>query len=341
MGRSQSIRTLLLGGVFACLGVASAGAAEVNIYTNREPGLVRPLLDAFTAKTGVKVNTVLLKDGIAERVTAEGQSSPADILMTVDAGRLMDLVDKGLTQPVKSDVLEANIPANLRDPDGNWFATSSRGRVVYAAKDLKLDAITYEELADPKWKGKICIRNGKHPYNTAMFAAYLAHHGEEKTREWLKGLKANLARKPGGGDREVAKDIMGGVCEIGIGNSYYVGLMRSGRGGPEQVTWGEAIKVVLPTFKDGGTQVNISGSAVARHAPNRADAVRLLEFLVSDEAQNMYAEKNFEYPVKPGVKPNAIIASFGPLKLDSVSLTELVKHRKQATQLAEEIGFDQ
>lgn len=334
---------LALGFAALASAIAATGhatAAEVNIYTTREPGLIQPLLDAYTAKSGVKVNTVFLKDGLAERVSSEGASSPADLLMAVDAGNLADLVDKGVTQPIASEALTAAVPAALRDPGNNWIALSSRARVLYAAKDLDLTSFNYEDLADPKWKGKVCIRAGQHPYNTALFADYIVHHGAEKTEEWLTGVKANLARKAGGGDRDVAKDILGGICDIGIANSYYVGLMRSGKGGEEQVKWGEAIKVILPTFKDGGTQVNVSGAALAKHAPNKDEAVKLLEYLVSDEAQKIYAEANYEYPVKAGAQIDPIIASFGELKIDSVPLAEIVKHRKQASELAEKVGFD-
>lgn len=340
MKNLSAFRLALLAGVFAVANGASALAAELNIYTTREPGLIQPLLDAYTASSGVKVNTVFLKDGLAERVASEGESSPADILMTVDVGNLADLVDKGLTQPVESDVLKAAVPENLRDPANNWFALSVRARVLYAAKDLDLTAFNYEDLADPKWKGKVCIRSGQHPYNTALFAAYIAHHGTEETEAWLTAVKGNLARKAGGGDREVAKDILGGICEIAIANSYYVGLMRSGKGGEEQVAWGNAIKVILPTFKDGGTQANISGAVVAKHAPNKDEAVKLMEYLVSDEAQKLYAEANFEYPVKAGAALDPIVASFGELKVDPVQLMEIVKHRKQASELAEKVGFD-
>lgn len=322
------------------LGAGAASAAELNIYTTREPGLIQPLLDSFTASTGTKVNTVFLKDGLAERVLTEGESSPADILMAVDAGNLVDLVDKGVTQPVESPVLTGAIPAELRDAQGNWFALSMRARVIYAAKDLDLASFNYEDLADPKWKGKICIRSGQHPYNTALFADYIAHYGAEETEKWLMGVKDNLARKAAGGDRDGAKDILGGICDIAIANSYYVGLMRSGKGGEEQVAWGNAIKVVLPTFKDGGTQVNVSGAAVAKHAPNKAEAVKLLEYLVSDEAQKIYAEANFEYPVKTGAAADPIIASFGELKIDSKPLSEIVSHRKQASELVDKVGFD-
>ncbi|WP_415392694.1 Fe(3+) ABC transporter substrate-binding protein [Paracoccus sp. SJTW-4] len=338
-----SLRAALMGGAVA-ISAATTGAAvladEVNIYTTREPGLIQPLLDVYTEKTGVKVNTVFLKDGMPERVASEGESSPADLLMTVDAGNLADLVEKGLTQPVDSAVLAEAVPENLRDAEGNWFALSMRARVLYAAKDLGLDSFQYADLADPQYKGRVCIRSGQHPYNTALFAAYDVHHGAEATEEWLSGIKANLARKAAGGDREVAKDILGGICDIGIANSYYVGLMRSGRGGDEQKAWGEAIKVILPTFENGGTHVNISGAAVAKHAPNRDQAVALLEYLVSDEAQELYAQANFEYPVKAGVAVDPIIAEFGELKIDPTPIIEIVAKRKEASELAEKVGID-
>ena len=334
------LRSALFGSTALLAGASGVLAAEVNIYTSREPALVQPLLDAFTAETGVKVNTVFLKDGLAERVAAEGASSPADILMAVDVGNMADLVDKNLTQPIESKAVLDAVPATLRDPGNQWVALSMRARVVYAAKDLDLDAITYEDLADPKWKGKLCIRSGQHPYNTGLFAAYLAHHGVDATETWLTGLKANLARKPGGGDRDGAKDILGGICDIAVANSYYVGLMRSGKGGDEQRAWGDAIKVILPTFENGGTHVNISGAAVAKHAPNKEEAVKLLEFLVSDEAQKIYGEANFEYPVTAGAELSPVVASFGPLNIDTLPLTDVVKNRKEASALAEKVGFD-
>lgn len=337
--RRRSAQLLLI--LAAALGAHAAAAAEVNLYTTREPGLIQPLLDAFTAHSGVKVNTVFVKDGLAERVAAEGRRSPADVLMTVDIGNLIDLVDKDLVQPVESPALERAIPAQLRDPDGRWFSLSLRARVLYASKDrTDLSAIGYEDLADPQWKGRICIRSGLHPYNTALIAAYIAHHGEAAAETWLRGVKANLARKPGGGDREVARDILGALCDIGIANSYYVGRMRSGKGGPEQQKWGDAIRVVLPTFQGGGTQVNVSGAAVARHAPNRDAAVQLLDYLVSEAAQKIYATIDFEYPVRADVAADPIIAGFGTLVPDSLPLTEIARHRKAASLLAEKIGFD-
>jgi len=336
-------RHALLIAALVCATALSTGAAsagEVNIYLTREPGLIEPLLKVFTEKTGIAVNTLFLKDGMAERVAAEGANSPADMLMAVDIGNLVDLTEKGVTQPIRSEVLEAAIPANLRDVDGNWFALSLRARVLYTARELELESINYEDLADPRWKGHLCIRSGQHPYNTALFAAYLAKHGEAATEEWLNGLKANLARRSGGGDRDVARDILGEICDIGPANSYYVGLMRSGAGGPEQEQWGAAIDVVLPTFVDGGTHVNISGAAIARNAPNKAAAIKLLEFLVSDEGQKLYADANYEYPVKAGVAPNDIIAALGRLDVDPLSLDEIAKYRKAASELVDKTGFD-
>lgn len=331
----------------AALWVAAAPAhadGEVTVYTTREPGLIQPLLAAFGAREQVKVNTVFVKDGLLERVKAEGARSPADVLMTVDVGNLLDLVDAGLAQPVKSAALEQAVPAHLRGADGQWFALSQRARVLYADKGLKLAGMRYEDLADPKWKGKVCMRAGQHPYNTALVAAMIAHAGEARAEQWLRGVKANLARKATGGDRDVARDIMGGICEIGLANSYYVGQMKSAKEGSDARKWGDAIKVLKPTFasaKNGGTHVNISGAVVARNAPQRANAVKLLEFLASEPAQALYAQANYEYPVRAGVSLDpTIAASIGELKADSLPLTEIAKYRKQASALVDKVGFD-
>jgi iron(III) transport system substrate-binding protein len=203
-----------------------------------------------------------------------------------------------------------------------------------------MTSFNYEDLANPQWRGKICIRAGQHPYNTALVAAYIAHHGEAAAETWLRGVRANLARPATGGDRDVARDIMGGICDIGIANSYYVGLMRSGAGGADQVKWGQAIKVILPTFRNGGTQVNLSGASIARHSPNRAAAVRFLEYLVSDDAQKIYAESNFEYPVKAGAPIHPLVAALGTLRVDSLNIVDIAKHRAAASRLVDRVGFD-
>ena len=322
------------------LGGRPAAAQELSLYTTREPGLIEPLIEAFTGETGIRVNSIFIRDGLTERVAAEGARSPADVLMTVDFGNLVDLVENGLTQPVESAILEQAIPANLRGENGDWFTLSMRARVVYAAADLDLSTVTYEQLSDPAWRGRVCIRSGQHPYNTALIAAHMAHHGEAATEAWLRGVAQNLGRTATGGDRDVARDILGGICDIGIANSYYVGLMRSGAGGPDQERWGAAINVLLPTFENGGTHVNISGAAVARNAPNHASAVRFLEYLVSDDAQRIYAEANYEYPVKAGAVVHPIIAALGPLEVDTLGLTDIARNRDAASRIVDRVGFD-
>ena len=340
---NDPVLCLTRGAILACVATFTslpASAQELNLYTTREPGLIKPLIDSFTQSTGIRVNSIFVKDGLPERVAAEGERSPADLLMTVDFGNLTDLVEKGLTQPIRSAELERAVPANLRGRNGEWFALSLRARVLYAETDLPLTSFKYEQLADPQWKGTICSRSGQHPYNTALVAAFIAHHGEAKAEAWLRRVKANLARKATGGDRDIARDIMGGICAVGLGNSYYVGLMRSGRGGVEQQKWGAAIKVVLPTFEGGGTHVNVSGAAVAKNAPNRAAAVKFLEYLVSPEAQKIYAEANFEFPVRQGATVHPIIAALGPLKVDPIELADIARHRVTASKLIDKVGFD-
>ncbi|MFL5072882.1 MAG: Fe(3+) ABC transporter substrate-binding protein [Xanthobacteraceae bacterium] len=337
----------ILARVFCAVGLATFAAAatpahadEVNLYTYREPGLIKPALDAFTKNTGIRVNTLFAADGLAERIRAEGSNSPADLLIAVDIGRLQQAIELGVTQPVKSDVLEKAVPAQFRDPQGQWYALTLRSRIVYAAKDRVADqALTYESLADPKWRGKICIRSGQHPYNTSLIAAYLAKHGEGKTEEWLKGVKANLARRPSGGDREGARDILAAVCDLAVGNSYYVGLMRNAKE-EEQRKWGAAIKTINPTFDGGGTHVNISGVVMAKNAPNRAGAARLMEFLISDSAQHIFSDLNYEYPVVAEAPVADSVKSFGALRPDALPLTDVGKNRKAASMLVDKVGFD-
>jgi iron(III) transport system substrate-binding protein len=214
-----------------------------------------------------------------------------------------------------------------------------RARVVYASKErVPQSTITYEELADPKWKGKICTRSGQQIYNNALFAAFLAHHGEAKTEEWLKGVKANLAQKPSGGDREVARDITAGKCDIGLGNTYYWALMLNRE--PDKKAWADATKVILPTFADGGTHVNVSAVVLTKNAPNKANAMKLIEWLVSEPAQRIYADMNFEYPVRSGIPLNATIAAYGTLKPDPIAIAKIAEHKNAAAKLVDKVGFD-
>jgi iron(III) transport system substrate-binding protein len=318
---------------------APAFANEVNVYSYREQKLIQPLFEAFTKDTGIKVNVISASSGLEQRIKTEGQNSPADVLLTVDVARLQDAIDAGITQPIKSTVLEKAVPKAYHGPDGAWYGISMRARVVYVSKErVAQDAITYEELSDPKWKGKICIRSGQHMYNNALFAAYHAKHGDAKTEEWLKGLKANLAQKPSGGDRETARDIAAGKCDIGIANTYYWALMNDKEA--ERKPWAAATKVILPTFQGGGTHVNLSGVVLAKHAPNKANAIKLMEWLLGEQAQHIYADMNYEYPLLSEVKLNPTIAAYGTLKPDSLPLAEIARHKKAAAVLVDKVGFD-
>ncbi|MCU0815915.1 MAG: Fe(3+) ABC transporter substrate-binding protein [Cypionkella sp.] len=314
-------------------------AQEINIYSHRQPELIQPLVDAFTAETGIKVNVAFVDKGMAERLVAEGDRSPADLVLTVDIARLKQIVDAGVTQPVQSDVLEANIPETLRDANDHWFGLTARARIVYAAKDRVQpgEVTTYEDLASEKWRGRICIRSGLNDYNVALVSAVIAHHGEEAAKTWLEGVKANLARKPEGGDRDQVMAIAAGQCDIGIGNTYYIGQMLAN---PEQQAAAEAVNVVFPTFENGGAHLNISGIAMTKSAPNKDNALRLMEWLSADAAQKIYAETNHEFPVKPGVEASPLVTSWGEFTPDTKSLTELSDLRDEALKLIEEVNFD-
>ncbi|MCC7320438.1 MAG: Fe(3+) ABC transporter substrate-binding protein [Rubellimicrobium sp.] len=313
--------------------------AEVNIYTTRQPELIQPVIDAFTAETGIAVNLAFVEEGIVERLEAEGSRSPADLVMTVDIANLKRIVDAGVVQPVDSDILRASIPEHLRSPDNLWFALTSRGRVVYASRDRVPEGAvtTYEDLASDTWRGRICTRSGTHNYNLALLAAMIAHHGEDYARTWAAGLHANLARPPEGGDRDQARAIWAGECDIALGNTYYVGKMQED---PEQSAWAEAIRVEFPTFEGGGTHINVSGIALTSAAPHRDEAVQLMEWLVSPEAQGIYAELNFEYPVLPGAPVSEVVAGWGEFTPDTVNLEEVAGHRAAALRIMEEVNFD-
>jgi iron(III) transport system substrate-binding protein len=337
---SRPIARLAMAGAFVATlgGTSFAQSGEVNVYTYREHKLIQPLFDAFTKDTGIKVNVISASSGLDQRIKAEGPNSPADVLLTVDIGRLEDAVKAGVSQPIKSELLDKIVPPRFRDPEGHWYGISMRARVIYASKErVKQGAITYEELADPKWKGKICIRSGQHIYNNALFAAVIAKHGEAKAEQWLRGLKANLARKPSGGDREQARDVAAGKCDIGIGNTYYWALMLKN---PAQKVWADATRVILPTFRGGGTHVNLSGVVLAKHAPNKANAMKLIEWLAGEKAQHMYADAVYEYPVRQGIAINPVIAGYGKLDADSMPIAKIAEYKKAAANLVDKVGFD-
>jgi iron(III) transport system substrate-binding protein len=322
-------------------GPANAADGAVNIYSYREPQLIEPLLEKFKAATGITPNVVFAPNGLIERMQAEGRNSPVDVLLTNESSLLLQAREAGVTQAIKSDALAAAIPAALRDPDGHWFGLTMRARVIYASKDRVPDAeLRYEDLADPKYKGKVCIRSGQHPYNVTLIASMIGALGDEKAEQWLRGVKANLARKPAGGDREQVRDVFAGVCDVAVGNTYYMGVMQTNAKAPEQQKWAEAVKVIFPNAADRGSHVNVSGGAVAANAPNAANAVKLLEFLASPAAQSVYAETNFEYPVRTDVPTSERVKSWGALKADTRPLAEIAKLRKKASELVDKVGLD-
>lgn len=333
----------LAGSVAASALLSAVAIAEqaVNIYSSREPALIEPLLKAFTERTGIKANLVYVKDGMLERAAAEGANSPVDVLLDVDIGRLAEAKAKGVSQPLSSSAVSASVPPNYRDPEGHWTGLSQRARVIFASKErVKQDTITYEELADPKWKGKICSRSGQHTYNVGLLASIIAHVGEEKAEAWARGVKANLAMKPAGGDRDQAKAIFSGQCDIAIANTYYMAAMQLNEKSPEQKQWAAAIKILFPNAAGRGTHVNISGAVLARHAPNKANGAKLIEFLASEDGQRIYAERVNEYPLKAGVPVSTVVGSWGTLKPDALAFDKIAALRKKASEIMDKVGFD-
>jgi iron(III) transport system substrate-binding protein len=332
----------LLGAVLAS-GEALAGGDEVNLYSYRQPFLIQPLLDAFTEETGIQVNVVYAKKGMVEKIKAAGENNPADAVLTVDIGRLDALLQEDLLELLHSEVLTTHIPAHLRHPDGLWFGLTTRARVVWTHKDrVAPDAIrTLADLADPKFTGKICTRSGKHVYNIGLFASVIAHEGEEMAEAWLGGVKANLARKPQGNDRAQAKAIHEGVCDIAIANHYYMGKMAANEEKPEQKEWAKVVRVVFLDQDGRGQHVNISGAGVIKTGKNSEAAVRLIEFLAGENAQRIYAQDNFEYPVRAGVELHPMMAEWGDFKVDTLSLEDIARNRKAASQMVDRVHFDE
>lgn len=332
------LRTTIAALALGCT-TGTAIAEDVNLYSYRQPELIQPLLDAFTEETGISTNVAFLNKGMVERLLAEGKRSPADVILTVDISRLAEAVDAGVTQPVVSETLLANVPEIYRDPDNRWFGVTTRARLVYASANrvAEGEVTTYEDLADPRWKGRICTRSGTHAYTLALVAAMVAHHGEEATKTWLQGVKANLARKPQGNDRAQVKAIWAGECDISLGNNYYFGKMLEDE---EQAAWANAVTPVFPVFENGGTHVNISGVAMTASAPNAENALKLIEFLTSPKAQEIYAEVNYEYPVAPGSAPSDLVQSWGSFTADDLNMMTLAGNRATALRLVEEVNFD-
>lgn len=328
-----------LAALTAILLTTPALTADVNVYTSRQPQLIEPIFEAFENDTGIDVKILFAQKGLVERIRLEGEASPADIYIAADVGKLVQAVDAGIVEPLKNDVLEAIIPGAYRDPDGLWFGVTTRARIVYASKERVADGevTTYEDLASEKWNDRICTRSGRHAYNLALYSAMAAHHGGDETKAWLEGLKENLARKPQGNDRAQVKAIWAGECDIAVGNTYYMGKMLED---PEQTAWADSVRIVFPTFEDGGAHLNISGMSLTKASPNRENAIKLMEFMVSEDAQKLYAELNYEYPVRDEVAPSDLVASWGTFEPDTIALSEIASGRADALRLIDEIGFD-
>jgi iron(III) transport system substrate-binding protein len=320
---------------------ATAMAKELNIYSHRQPFLIQPFIDAYTAQTGTQINIVYASKGLAQRLQAEGARSPADVVLTVDIARLYVYADKDLLAPVESDVLTANVPAHLRDEKNRWFAFSKRARVIAVSKQAQdtHSIKTYEELADPKWAGRICARPGSHVYNRALVASIIEAQGMEKAEAWARGLTENLAQRPQGNDRAQVKAIFEGVCDIAIINNYYYGKLLHSEN-EEQRGWADAVQLIFPNQDDRGTHVNISGGGVAKHSQHKEEALRFLEFLTSEEAQHLYGEVNFEYPVNPTVQaPEELYSWGGDFKEDDVPISRIAELAPDAQRVIDRVGW--
>ena len=334
------MRAIIMVCLVCVLSPLAALASEVNIYSHRQQFLLQPFLDKFTAQTGIKTNVVFASKGLAQRLEAEGPASPADLVLTVDISRLSDYAERGLFQPVESDILNAQIPSHLRSDDNIWFGLSKRARIIAVSQDRVAEGeITrIEDLADPKWQGRVCTRKGSHVYNRALLASLIAHHGEAAATDWATALVDNLARRPQGNDRAQAKAIYAGECDVAIMNHYYYGKMLTAEE-TEQQEWASAIRLIFPNQQDRGAHINISGGGVAKYAPNKENAIKLLEFLVTEEAQQLYGEVNYEYPVVESVPMAEALSLWGQFKADSLPIEALAENASKAQMIINQTGW--
>jgi iron(III) transport system substrate-binding protein len=320
---------------FLALVTGTAAAETVTVYSARNEQLIKPLFDAYTKETGTKIQVLTDKEGpLLERLRAEGSKSPADILVTVDAGNLWQAGQLGLLRPIKSTTLEANIPANLRDPNGEWFGLSVRARtIVYNKKSVKPTQLsTYEALAEPQWKGKLCLRTSKKVYNQSLVATMIETLGEKKTEEVVRGWVANLATDVFPDDTSLIKAVAAGQCEVGIVNTYY--LARLLDKDPNM-----SVGLFWANQKERGVHVNVSGAGVTKHAPNAAGGQKLIEWLSGPAAQSIYTNEDFEYPVNPKVKPDSLIRQWGPYKMDLINVSKAGELQAAATKLMDRAGY--
>jgi len=316
-------------------------AAEVNVYSARKEALIKPLLDRFTVETSIIVNLVTGKaDTLLKRLEVEGKNSPADLLLTVDVARLIRGKDKGLFQEINSSILEQTIPEYYRDSTNEWYGLSLRSRVIVYSPDrvIKNDLDSYIDLADDKWKNRICVRSSSNVYNQSMVSAMIANYGLKKTERWAEGLVNNFARSPKGGDRDQIKAVAAGVCDVALVNNYYLaGMLESSQ--KSEVAAAKKVKLFWPNQDGRGAHMNVSGVAVLKSAKNKKEATQLLEFLVSDYAQQWYADTNHEYPINPNIESNSVLKSWGKFKADDLNLGLLGKHNTDAVLLMDRVGW--
>ena len=319
---------------------SAASSADLNIYSHRQPFLIKPFLDAYQKETGTNINIVYASKGLAQRLQAEGARSPADVILTVDIARLYVYADKKLLQPAESPILAANIPAHMRDPGDRWFAFSKRARIIAVSKRAKdvSQIKRYEDLANPRWRGRICSRPGSHVYNRALIASVIYTSGKAKAEQWAKGVVANLARRPQGNDRAQVKAIYEGVCDIAIINNYYFGKLKYSDK-PDQQKWASSVNLIFPNQGDRGSHVNISGGGIAKHSPNKAEATRFLEFLTSEKAQRLYGSINFEYPVNAAVAPPKELESWGKFSEHKMPIIRIAELAPEAQKIIDRVGW--
>ncbi|MET4208142.1 extracellular solute-binding protein [Bradyrhizobium sp. LA2.1] len=333
---------VLIAAASACLAATGASRAEeITLYSTREVALVEPVVAAFTEASGVRVNIVFVEDSLVKRLASEGDASPADLLMTIGLDKTTQLSTRGLTQAFTSSRLDQVVPPNLRGNGAQWLALSVRPRVAFVREDSDLASIDYEDLSDPRWRGKLCMRSPLHQNNVALVAAYLVHHGEAATEAWLAGLKSNLAHKPDGKDNDVIREIAQGTCKIGIGNTVALAQLRDGREGADWRAWAMEVKAVPSTFKGGGTHVNLTGAAIAKQAPHPASARQFLEFLVTPAAQRIFAAAELEYPVLAAAERAPIVAEMGTFIADAISIDQIAARQQAAISLIKKVGFDE
>jgi iron(III) transport system substrate-binding protein len=337
---AASARRALIAVAVAAFAAPALAEGELNIYSARHYDTDERLYSAFEEMTGITVNRIEAgADELLERIKAEGANSPADIFITVDAGRIWRAAEAGVFQPVESEVLNRRIPAYLRHPDNLWFSFSQRARIIFYDKEaVPVPPHTYEELADPKYKGMICTRSSSNIYMLSLMASMIAHHGEDGAKAWAEGLKANLARDPQGGDTDQLKGIISGECRIAVANTYYFirALTSQVDGVSEEV---DRIGWVFPNQGDRGAHVNVSGAGVIKTAPNRENAIKFLEYLASDQAQRYFAEGNNEYPAAPGVGLSEGVARLGLFRADNLNLAELGENQPAAVRIYDEVGY--